>query len=172
MPSRTNSAPGPGWPGSRSAGGERRRRSTPRPTPEHPRGLGGEEPPKRSPLRRPARPEKGGAYPSEVRPRRSEANLGRPKPHSIHMSPKHHALAGCAWRPRNGSQREDRAPGPTTRSASVRCAPHPLHTKPLGRPSAPDLYQSLSRPRKRMISPHPRHASARRPDIPTLVMPM
>src|SRR5215217_6867418 len=57
MPSRTSSAPGLGWPGSRSAGGERRRRSTPRPTPEHPRGLGGEEPPKRSPVRRPARPE-------------------------------------------------------------------------------------------------------------------
>src|SRR5215212_2500914 len=54
MPSRTSSAPGLGWPGSRSAGGERRRRSTPRPTPEHPRGLGGEEPPKRSPLRFPA----------------------------------------------------------------------------------------------------------------------
>ena len=89
----------------------------------------------------------------------------------VHRS-KHHDIAGCAWRPRNGSQREDRAPAPTTRSTRVRCAPHPLHTKLLGRPSAPDSYQSPSRSRKRMISPHPPQASAGRPRNSTLVMPM
>jgi hypothetical protein len=59
-----------------------------------------------------------------------------------------------------------------TRLARVSCAPHPPHRKRLGRPSAPGSYQSRSRPRKRMISPHPPHASARRPHTSSLVIPM
>jgi len=86
----------------------------------------------------------------------SGANLRRAKPHSIHRSSQHHGVAGCAWRPQNGNQRGDLAPGPTTRLARARGAPHPLHTKLLGRPSAPDSYQSTSRPRGLLPRQHQR----------------
>jgi hypothetical protein len=118
-----------------------------------------------------------GRGPSETRPRQADRRRDgrragrqprrREKAHSEHPS-----LAECVGRPKSDPQREDRAPAPTTRSARVSRPPHPLHTKLLRRPSASGSNQSLSHHMKTMISPHPQHASARRPDTSTLVMPM
>jgi hypothetical protein len=66
--------------------------------------------------------------------------------------------------PRNRRQERGGEPASTTRSARVSRAPHLPHGKHLGSPFAPGSYQPRSRPSKRMNSPHPPHASARRPD--------